>query len=163
MRMKSMFGFISIVTLALCLSLPQYVTAASDEEKIVQMMENFDKAINTADLELMSSLFWHSPKYSSFGPPKNLAYLTKGWEGIEEMWKTMFKYPAGTYSSSAHNVQVAMLKDDVAVVTSYSVIIFRPPVVKEETSELLRGTSVVQKIGGKWLIVHDHASRLPIE
>jgi hypothetical protein len=79
------------------------------------------------------------------------------------MWRKMFEYPKGTYNSYSPNAQVQMLGDNVGIITGYSTITFNPPVVEEETSELLRYTTVVQKIGGNWLIVHGHTSMLPTE
>jgi ketosteroid isomerase-like protein len=56
-----------------------------------------------------------------------------------------------------------MLGDDVAIITSYNVATGNPPAVKEQTTYLVRGTFVVQKIGGKWLIVYEHSSMMPEE
>ena len=54
-----------------------------------------------------------------------------------------------------------MLSDNVAIITSYNVCTVNPPAVKEQATYLVRGTFVVQKIGGKWLIVHEHSSLVP--
>jgi len=159
MRTKNILGLLVCIALVFCFYVTPSANAASAEDEILQLVDNFDKAINTANYELMASLY--SPKYSSFGPPKSLAYLIKGWDG--EMWKKMFKHPAGTYNSSSHNNEVTILAENLAMVTGYSTITFYPPAVKEESSELLRSTSIVQKIGGKWLFIHGHTSILPTE
>jgi uncharacterized protein (TIGR02246 family) len=162
-KMKRHTILLLSLLLVLCLSAAPSAMAASAEDEVLQVLQNFDKAVNTADLELMASLYWQSPKYSGFGPPKRLAYLSQGWEKDREMWRKMFEYPKGTYQSSSHNTQVLMLGDNAAVIAGYSTITFFPPAVKEETSELLRFTTVVQKIGGKWVIVHGHTSLLPTQ
>jgi len=57
--------------------------------------------------------------------------------------------------------QVMMLSDNVAIITSYNVATEKPTAAKEQTTYLIRGTFVVQKIGGKWLIVYEHSSLVP--
>jgi hypothetical protein len=80
------------------------------------------------------------------------------------MWfNDMNKSPVGSYVRSFHNPQATMLNDNVAVISAYSIFIQNPPVVKEQTISQERVTFVVQKVGAKWLIVHGHASELPVK
>jgi hypothetical protein len=162
MRSKTMFLLAIIGVLALCLSMSQPAIAASDEEEVLQIVSNVAKAFNTADYELMSSLFWHSSKTSSFGPAPGYPFLYQGWESLETWWKGILGLPAGTFSSSFHNTQVTILDDNTAILTCYQTLVVNPPMVKEQTVFLIRGTFVVQKINGKWLVVHDHGSQLPV-
>lgn len=136
---------------------------ASDEEDILQVVENWSTAMNTADIELMSSTYWHSSKTTDFAPNKAGAFLVQGWDALGKMWKGYLGMPKGTFTNTHSNIQVTMLTNDVAVVTCYQTLIVNPPAAKEQTTNLMRNTRVVQKIGGKWLIVHDHASVLPTE
>ena len=149
--------------LVLCLSAVPSVMAASAEEEVLQVMTNWFKAFNTNNFELMSSLWWHSPKTSSFGPSKSGAFLGEGWDGMAEDLKSTYKQPIGTFANSLRHPQVMMLGDNVAIITGYNVAITNPPAVKEQTTALVRGTFVVQKINGKWLIVHEHSSVVPVE
>jgi uncharacterized protein (TIGR02246 family) len=149
--------------LVLCLSVAPSAMAASAEDEVLQVMTNWVKAFNTNDYELMSSLWWHSPKTSHFGPFKSGALLTEGWDVKAEGWKSIFKQPIGTYANSLHHPQVMMLGDNVAIITGYNVAITNPPAVKEQTTALVRMTFVAQKIGGKWLLVHEHSSVGPEE
>jgi ketosteroid isomerase-like protein len=89
--------------------------------------------------------------------------LYQGWEQMEASWKDSFESPKGTYVHSMHQPQVTMLEDNAAVVTYYETVIINPPAVKEQTADQYRVTRVFQKIDGKWLIVHDHASALPMK
>jgi uncharacterized protein (TIGR02246 family) len=147
--------------LVFCLSLAPSAMAASAEEEVLQVMTNWFKAFNTGDFALMSSLWWHSPKTSQFAPAN--PFLNQGWDVIAEGEESTSKQPAGTYVNSMHHPQVTMLGDNVAIITSYNTAITNPPAVKEQTIEQVRGTFVVQKIGGKWLIVHEHSSLLPVK
>lgn len=50
-----------------------------------------------------------------------------------------------------------------AIVTHYNTSIYTDPTTKEQSVSQVRGTFVIQKINGKWLIVHEHSSMLPTE
>jgi uncharacterized protein (TIGR02246 family) len=164
MRTRTFIGLLSCLCLVLCLCVTPSANAAAEEE-VLQVMTNFHKAFSTGDLELMYSLHWHSPNTTKFTPSKSGAFLTQGWEAIEEGWKETLKpeFPKGTYSNSTHNTQVTMLADNVAVITGYFIMTINPPAEKEQTISQFRQTLVVQKIGGKWLIVHEHTSEFPIK
>jgi hypothetical protein len=163
MKKQIIYGLLIFVTLVFCLHLAPSASAASVEEEVMQVATNFVKAMNTNDNELMSSLWWNSPKTSTFGPPKGLAFLTQGWDSIMMWFKDLNKYPVGTFSRTIHNTQVTMLGDNIAVITAYSIFTQNPRVVKEQSVSQERSTFVVQKIGGKWVIVHAHASAFPTE
>jgi uncharacterized protein (TIGR02246 family) len=163
MRKHTIYGLLIIVSLVFCLSVAPSATAASDEEEVLQVMTNWFKAFNTNDYELMSSIHWHSPETSSFGPNNSNAFLTRGWDRIAEVFKSMFENPVGTYSLSYHHPQVIMLEDNVAVVTEYAILTVNPPLVDEQQIVQQRGTQVVKKIKGKWQLVHLHWSILPTE
>jgi uncharacterized protein (TIGR02246 family) len=151
----------SFFLLVFCLSVAPSAMAASAEDEVLQVMTNWFKAQNTNDYELMSSLWWHSPKTSQFSPWKSGAFLTEGWDVLAEDFKSFYKVPIGTYTHSVRHPKVMMLGDNVAITTGYNVGTVNPPAVKEQTTALVRGTFVVQKIGGKWLIVYEHSSMIP--
>jgi uncharacterized protein (TIGR02246 family) len=151
------------LVLVLCLSAVPSATAASAEDEALQVMTNWFKAFNTNDYELMSSLWWRSPKTLRFGPGKSGTFLDEGWDVVAESWRSMFKQPPGSYANSMRHPQIMMLGDNVAIISLYNISITNPPAVKEQTTELVRGTFVVQKIGGKWLIVYEHSSLIPEE
>ena len=127
------------------------------------MMTDWIKAYNTMDLDLMSSLYSHSPKTSSFSPRIGYPFLFQGWEVIGKSWESDFKMPEGTVSISSHNTEVTMLGNNVAIITGYNNAVVNPPAMEQQTIYQVRQTFVVQKIGGKWLIVHEHASFFPEE
>lgn len=161
MRIRKFIGLLSCIALVLCLYVTQSANATSAEEEALQVVTAWTKAFNDADFGLWSSMYWKSPKTSSFAPPQSMAFLTQGYEAILANLKPVFEYPKGTYVLSTHNIKVTMLEDNVAVITQYQIMTVNPPAVKEQIIEQQRGTFVIQKIGGKWLIVHDHGSYLP--
>jgi len=163
MRTKTFVGLLSCIALVLCLYGTPAANAASAEEEILQVVTNWTKAMNTSDFELWSSLWWNSPKTTSFGPPNSMAFLTQGYDAITNGMKDMSQQPKGTFNRSHHNPQVTMLTDSIAVITLYEILTLNPPMVKEQNIGQQRQTLVVQKIGGKWLIVHGHGSYLPTE
>ena len=162
MRKKTIYGLLIIVTLVFCLSVAPSATAASAEEEVLQVEINFLKANTTGDFELMSSLYWHSSKTSSFHP-SDFPFLAQGWEeSLENIWKSSLS-SEGSTTASAHNLQAIFIGDDVAILTGYENFISIDAETKDQTINNLRFTRVLQKIDGKWLIVHDHASQLPTE
>jgi uncharacterized protein (TIGR02246 family) len=163
MRTRTLIGLLSCVVLALILYITTIATAATPEEEVLQVMTNWFKAFNTNDANLMTSLYWNSPKTTAFGPGVDSALLSQGWELNAEGWKSGFKAPIGTYVNSPSHIQVTMLTDNVAIITGYNTQTYTDPATKAQTIFQVRGTFVVQKAGGKWVIVHEHSSILPVK
>jgi ketosteroid isomerase-like protein len=138
-------------------------TMASDEDDVLKVATNFTKAFSTLDYDLMASLHSESTEISKFTPSASGAFLTQGWETISKDWKSTFDVPAGTYVATSHNQQATMLGNGLAVTTQYMILVVTDPTTGVQTTNLMRQTLVLQKIGGKWLIVHEHASILPTE
>jgi len=136
---------------------------ASDEEDVLKILEDSIKAINTADTSSLSSLWVHSDKVSSFGPEKAVAFLLQGWEAVDMGNKRLTSLPAGTFSITSHNPKVTMLGDNVALTTAYFIAVITDPSTNAQTIMQARQTLVLQKVNGKWLAVHMHASMLPTE
>jgi len=152
MRKNIKYILTSVIILIIILSVSPFGIAATPEEEAIQVMENFAKAISTKDSPLLSSLYWHSPKTTYFAPSKDGAFLTQGWlEGG----------PGIDLTFSLHHGQATILSDNVAVLTGYYTAIETDPETKQQSTDQIRQTLVVQKVGGKWLIVHEHASFLP--
>ncbi len=163
MRKISFFGFLACMALVLFLLSVPSAMAASDEEAVLQVAQNWEKAFNSNDYKAWSSLWWNSPKTTQFGPPKQMAFLSQGYEEITGLITGVFESPKGTYTSSVHNPRATMLGSDVAVLTCYQTMSINPPAVAAQIIEQHRITFVLQKISGKWLIVHAHGSLLPVE
>lgn len=148
-----------VLALAICLAVSQ-TAIASDEDDVLQVAQNFAKAFNTSDFELMSSTHWHSPQLSAFSG----SFLTQGWNVIGKSFKSTFDLcPSGTFVMSIHNPQVTMLSDSVAITTFYQNLTVNPPATPEQITEQNRKTLVLKKIDDRWLIVHEHYSNFPTE
>jgi hypothetical protein len=158
MEKHTIYGLFIIVSLAFCLALAPYANAVSDEEEVLQVVTNYAKANSSSDFELMSSLHWHSPKLSKFSPRIDGMFLTQGWDTIGENYRALLQGFLGNFVLTPYHPQATMLSDDVAVVTAYYIATGEQGVAGQ-----MRQTLVVQKIGGKWLIVHEHTSNLPTE
>jgi ketosteroid isomerase-like protein len=161
MRTKTLIGCLTCIALAFCLYTAPSASAATPEDEVLKVVDNWYKAFNTSDFELMSSVYLQSPQLSEFGPSPEGAFLAQGWEMVEAGWKTTFELPKGTYILSPHNQQVTMIGKDVAIAAQYTIATYTDPSTKKQTIHQVRQTLVFQKIGGKWLIVHQHASDLP--
>jgi uncharacterized protein (TIGR02246 family) len=163
MRRRTFVGLLSCILFVLSLNFTPSANATSQEEEVLQVMTNWFKAFNTNNADLMTSLYWNSSKTTAFGPGVDSALLSQGWELNAEGWKSITKDPIGTYVNSPSHIQATMLSDNVAIITGYNTQTYTDPATKTQTVSQVRGTFVVQKIGGKWVIVHEHSSMLPVK
>lgn len=161
--MKKYTIIMIIVALSLCFSVAPSATAASDEEEIIQVQTNFMKAYAAKDFKAMASLYLHSSKTSTFNPG-NQPLLSEGWEeSLKNSWENTMASETDDVTAYFHHPKVTMIKNDVAVITGYESVTYTNPTTKEATVNHNRVTRVVQKIKGKWLIVHDHVDTFSIE
>jgi uncharacterized protein (TIGR02246 family) len=157
--MKSKTTLLFSLLLVLCLSVAPSAKAASAEDEALQVVKSFIKAMSTSDMNLMSSLWLKSPKTTAYQPDS--LFLYKGAESIENLWKSSLELPAGTNAATIHDSQCTMIDDNVAVTTTYANHVYTDPKTKEQSVSQIRQTLVLQKVNGKWLIVHHHASTIP--
>jgi ketosteroid isomerase-like protein len=163
MKTRTIVALLSCIALALCLSVTPSASAASAEEEVLQVTKDLIKAIDNWDLDLQSSLYWRSEEMSYFGPKKDSAFLTRGWEENFKGNESMKAFPKGSITWAFHNQEVTMLDDNAAIITTYAIVNVNPPLVEQTITDHVRLTLVVKKIGGKWLIVHQHESFFPSE
>ena len=103
---------------------------------------------------------WHSPKTSTYYPTGG-PLLYQGWELLEKEWKTsMGSTPTSTMTVTIHQPQATVI-GDMAVINAYENVIDTDLKTNAQTISQFRVTRVVQKIEGKWLIIHDHVSQFP--
>lgn len=126
--------------------------------EVLALEENWIKAFNTLDYDLMASLYRHSPETTSFSP--NSATLYRGWETIAQGLGEYFSAPQGTYSWTLEDEQVTLISGDTAIILGSHVVVDRPEGGEEMTGRHVF-TRVVRKIDGQWLIVHEHESHIP--
>jgi len=162
MNTKVRIAVLAMVVFCLCFSVALPMAAASDEEDVMKVVTDFTKALNTLDYNLLSSIYWHSEKTASFEPTTGYPFLYEGWGAIGEWWKDLETTETVTNFQTLHQPRVTMLTDDVAVTAVYCNNVYTDPETGEQSASLLRQTLVVQKIKGKWLIVHHHCSQFPM-
>jgi hypothetical protein len=150
MRTKTFIGFLTCMSLALFLCITPYANAASAEDEVLQVATNFVKAMNDDDSKLLASLWYQSPKTSYFNPGGK--FLTQGW---------MTNTPGGKEMFTMNHPQVTMLGDNAAFITGYYTIMKSDEATKQLVIDYVKETLIVQKIQGKWLIVHEHSSFVP--
>ncbi len=164
MRIQILSGLLLSVIPVFFLSMAPSAAAASPEDEALQVFADFTRAINTADFELAESLYRHSAETSQFLDAAGMPFLYQGWEAIENNLKPFFVYlkaSQGANSFSMHHSQAVMLGDSGAVVTGYHNWVSTDPATQQTTRSQIRVTLALQKISGKWLIVHEHASAFP--
>lgn len=159
--MKKLTVLSFCIVFLFCVSI-SYSAIASDEEDVLKVATDWVEAGSTNNFELKSSLYWHSPDTSLY-MPGNTPFLISGWEALEKSFKAHSEVPPGSFAYTLHNPIITMLEDDTAIVTAYNTVTINPPLVEQQITGHVRQTLVVQKINGKWLIVHEHGSRLPTE
>lgn len=163
MRPKRKFRFFFVIALSFCFLMNLPAIAASDEEAVLMVAKNWAQAFNTSDFELMSSLFSDSPEATRFGPGKSGGFLMQGGKSIIKVWESTLASTKETIAISLHHPQVTMVGSNVAILNAYATATFTDPTTKEQSISQVRGTFIVQKIKGKWLIIHEHSSNLPVE
>lgn len=143
------------MALVFCFAFASSAISASVEEDVLQVEINWCKAFNKADMELMSSLYWHSSKTTEVTPNES----HEGWDAIETNIKKYFELGEGVFDWTYFDTQVVMLSDNVAVISGYHNMFEKPP-GGDPYALILRFTLVVQKIEGKWLIIHNNETRV---
>jgi uncharacterized protein (TIGR02246 family) len=152
-----------IIALVFCFFVAPSVTAASDEEEVIQVQTDFMKAYASKDFKAMAALYLHSSKTSTFNPG-NQPLLSEGWEeSLKSGWENTMVSETDDVTIYFHHPKVTMIKDDVAFITGYESVTYTNPTTKESTVNHNRVTRVVQKIKGKWLIIHDHVDTFTIK
>jgi beta-aspartyl-peptidase (threonine type) len=120
--------------------------ATSDIEDVLRAQEI---AWNAGDLEAFMSHYWKSDRitFSSGGR------ITRGWNATMARYRQRYPTAEKMGKVSFQDLEITPLGDGVAMVLGQWRVDREP--------EPLRGnfTLVVQRIGGRWLIVHDHTSR----
>ena len=121
-------------------------------------MRQFGQALNTADADLLASLFLQSKETSriSYSVPLRI----NGWPAVEASFNGFLGLPPGSVSFVPRQGRTDLIGDGAAVWTGHFILNIRPP---EESPQTVEGrmTAVLQKVDGEWLRVAMHGSVLP--
>ena len=129
---------------------------AAEEAQIRIQMDRFARAFRTRDIALMMSLF--APGMVSYDIIPPLQY--KGSDIYTEVWKETFAVFHGAIEIEIRELEVTV-GDDIAF--SRNLMRLQSSLKDGKQIEFWeRMTCGFQKIGGNWLIVHEHVS-LPVD
>lgn len=121
-------------------------------------VRQFGQALNTADADLLASLFLQTEKTTRISHAVPLRM--NGWAAVEESFKGYLGLPPGGVSLVPRQGRTDLLGDGAAIWTGHFILSIRPP---EESPRTVEGrmTVVFQKVDGEWLRVAMHSSVLP--
>jgi uncharacterized protein (TIGR02246 family) len=122
------------------------------EDAALATVQTFVRANETANLELIVSTFDDA---ATVFFPGDRPQRASGKAEIREVFANLFKQRKGPITITPRDVNVQLL-GEVAVVTAHLTALPTGPV--REPTVFPRRTFVLQRINGRWLIVHHHAS-----
>ena len=108
------------------------------------------RAWNAGDIDGFMQTYWHSPELTFSGGGKT----TRGWQATHDRYKARYPDKATMGTLSFSDLEYRCLGRDVALVLG------------QWHLETRKGNPhgnfslVLQRLDGKWLIVHDHSSTL---
>jgi uncharacterized protein (TIGR02246 family) len=131
---------------------------AGDEAEIRKLIDNFAVAFRAKDVDKVMSFYEKSDKLVAFDvvPPRQYT----GWEAYRKDFKDLFDMFNGPVTLDISDVSVASEGN-----MAYSHSIDHVVGTGKDGNKMdltVRVTDVYRKIGGKWLIVHEHVS-VPVD
>lgn len=159
--MRKPIGLVIVLGLALTL-LSSPMATASAQEELLPLLLKYEQAFETGDLETFEELFWHDERLTVFWPCPERAFRIDGWSqwqrSLKRFTSLVSQLPPGAVNMETRQPSINLM-EDVAIVTSYWVLTMPAP----EGSQVMQGRSTLvwEKIEGKWVIIHAHASFFP--
>lgn len=148
-----------IFPLTIVLAISFFVMAAADGQENREMTDKallrniFDqqaKAWNRGDLKQFMESYWKSPELTFSGGGKT----TRGWQ------ETLKRYQK-SYSTREKMGHLTFSDLEITILGPNAALVLGRWHLKREADEPEGNFSVVfRRIGGKWLIIHDHSSTL---
>lgn len=162
--MRKLIGLALVLGLALAfLSSPMASASTEAEEELLSLLLKYEQGFETGDLETLEQLFWHDERLTVFWPEPETAFRIDGWSQWQSYLKGFSSFvsqlPPGALNLEIRQPLINVM-GDLAIVTGYWVGTMPTP---EGGSQVMQGriTEVLKKIGGKWVIIHEHASLFP--
>lgn len=150
---------ICVCVLLLACSAAAPAAAQNTDEKLIKaMMVTFSAAFRAKDVDTIMSMYWHSEHLTAFDVAPPLRYV--GWDAYKKDYQQFFASFNGPIDD-----RILYLKIDVDGSMAYSENtekISGTLTTGHKAAMILRSTDVYRKIGGKWLIVHEHNS-VPVD
>ncbi|MGD2121424.1 MAG: nuclear transport factor 2 family protein [Gemmatimonadota bacterium] len=130
--------------------------SSSTAAEIEAMLQASAASWNRGDLEGFLDDYWRSEKLTFSGEDG----VTRGWEDVRTRYLDGYWAPGATRDSLRFEaIEVMGLSPDHALALGQYVL-FRP---EEESRTTSTGyfSLVLQRLGGRWRILHDHTSAAP--
>ena len=131
---------------------------AGDEAGIRKVIDDFAVAFRAKDLDKVMALYEHSDKMIAFDvvPPRQYT----GWDAYRKDFKDLFDMFNGPLTIDVSDVEIST---DGTMAYSHTIDHFTGTMKDGNKMDVtVRVTDVYRKIGGKWLIVHEHVS-VPVD
>ncbi|HEY4682244.1 MAG TPA: nuclear transport factor 2 family protein [Candidatus Acidoferrales bacterium] len=126
-----------------------------DEEKVREANRRFYLALEGLDLERMDRVWLHDDSVKCVHPGWE---LLSGWEEVRESWARIFEN-TGRMQVIISNVEVQMLGDVAWVVCNEKIT---STTDKGFDTALIQATNIFVRRGENWLMIHHHASPIPV-
>ena len=130
-----------------------------EREAVREANEQFYRALEKADLEMMSAVWLHDTWVKCVHPGWDLIV---GWEQVRESWRQIFEGNTGM-RVAATNVEIK-IEGDFALVSCYEVLAIFLDNTRAPVSVRTTATNLFQRIAGEWRqwrMIHHHASQVP--
>ena len=124
-------------------------------ENVLRVNEVFYRALETGDLDLMEKVWVKDERAKCVHPGWPMLF---GWEAIRQSWKNIFDL-GGPMKIQTSNAAVE-ISHDLAWVTCIEQI---SHLIRDQIeTTLAQATNIFERHGSTWLIIHHHASPIPM-
>ena len=130
--------------------------ATIEHDAVYEANERFYRALEQADLELMSAIWLHSDWVKCVHPGWDLII---GWERVRESWRQIFEGNTGM-RVAATDVEIK-IEGDFALVSCYEMLAIFLNDARAPVSARTTATNLFQRVEAEWRMVHHHASQVP--
>ena len=141
----------SLIALSLGMIFPGVALAAPDESAAIRaVIDSQAAAWNRGDIDAFMEHYWKSDDLTFSSDGKT----TRGWQATLDRYRRRYPTREAMGHVTLSDFEITPLGDSAAFVLGQWKL--------DRASEPISGnfTLVVRKIDGRWVIVHDHTSRL---
>ncbi|MGD8777924.1 MAG: nuclear transport factor 2 family protein [Ignavibacteria bacterium] len=157
--MKKIVAFLMGVFFLVNSSYAQKVDMEIEKQNVKAVLDQFIKASETENMELLSKVYAHDPDMVVFGTEAGERIV--GWDSLKAVMEKQF---AAT-ENSKFSIRDQVIKVHVSGTAAWFSELIDCEIVSEgETTNMegLRATGVLEKRNGNWVIVQIHYS-IPVE
>jgi ketosteroid isomerase-like protein len=152
------FPICALALLLACAGAAPAATQSTDEKLIHAMMVTFSAAFRAKDVNTIMSMYVHSKDLTAFDVAPPLRYI--GWDAYKKDYQQFFASFAGPIDDRIQSLKIVV--DGSMAYSEDTERISGTLTTGHKAAMIVRATDVYRKIGGKWLIVHEHVS-VPVD